>query len=107
MYKTYILGTGNLSNYLKKNINNSKIYSAKIFLKNINLINKRNKKFNLIINSFYASTELGQIKSYQFYIKKVNYEISQILDKLNYKVINKIIYTSSSSVYGLIKKIKI
>lgn len=105
MYKTYILGTGNLSTYLKNNLNNSKIYSAKIFIKKIKLINKRKKNFNLIINSFYSSLKLNQIKSYKLYIKKTNYEISEILDKLNPRIVNKIIYTSSSSVYGLKKKI--
>jgi UDP-glucose 4-epimerase len=105
MYETFIIGTVNLSTYLRNNLNSSKIYSAKIFLKNIKLINKRKKKFNLIINSFYTSTKLNEIKLYKLFIKKTNYEISEILDKINYGVINKIIYTSSSSVYGLIKKI--
>jgi hypothetical protein len=54
MIETYIIGSGFLSDNLKKKITNSKIYSAKDFKKKITTINKK-KKINLIINSFYAS----------------------------------------------------
>ena len=46
MINTYIIGTGFLSDNLKKKIINSKVYSARDFIKNINLINK--KKESLI-----------------------------------------------------------
>ena len=55
MIKTYIIGTGYLSNELKKEIVNSEIVSAKSFIKIINLVNKSKEKINLIINSFYSS----------------------------------------------------
>jgi len=103
---TYIIGTGNLSKNLDKKITKSKIISAKNFIKKINLINKKNQKFNLIFNSFYSSRKLNVIKSYQSYLDKTNYEVARVLDKLNSSLINKIIYTSSSSVYGLIKSNK-
>jgi len=97
---TLIIGTGFLSKNLKKKISNSKNYSAKITLKKINLINKNKKKINLIINSFYSSKKLINIKSYEIFVKKTVFEIAKILDKLAPSKINKIIYTSSSSVYG-------
>ena len=107
MTSTYIIGTGYLSYNLKKKINRSKIYNARDFIKNIHLINK-NKKINLIINSFYTTKKLNEIISYEALVNKSIYEISKILDLLNPKIINKIIYTSSSSVYGLIRnKIKL
>lgn len=97
---TLIIGTGFLSKNLKKKISNSKNYPAKITLKKINLINKNKKKINLIINSFYSSKKLINIKSYEIFVKKTVFEIAKILDKLAPSKINKIIYTSSSSVYG-------
>ena len=105
MIETIILGSGNLSNELKKNIVGSKVYTAKNFLKKISFINK-NKKINLIINSFYSAVKLKKITSYGAFVNKSVFETAKILDLLNPKIINKIIYTSSSSVYGL-KDIKI
>ena len=43
MNETYIIGSGYLSENLQKKINNSKIYSAKNFLKQIGQINKKKK----------------------------------------------------------------
>ncbi len=103
MIKTYIIGTGNLSNNLKKKIFNCKVYSAKEFLKNVRLINARKKKINLIINSFYSANELNNINSYKIWVEKSIFEISKIIDFLDPKIINKIIYTSSSSVYSYLK----
>ena len=100
MIETIILGSGNLSNELKKNIVGSKVYTAKNFLKKISFINK-NKKINLIINSFYSAVKLKKITSYGAFVNKSVFETAKILDLLNPKIINKIIYTSSSSVYGL------
>ena len=100
MIKTLIIGTGNLSSSLEKKIKNTKIYAAKDFIKNIQLINKK-KKINLIINSFYCSANLNNLTSFELFVKKTLSDLAKILDLLNPKIINKIIYTSSSSVYGL------
>jgi UDP-glucose 4-epimerase len=100
MIKTYILGSGNLSQQLKKKIYNSEVYSAKTFIKKINSFNKK-IKINLIINSFYSSMKLRDIKSYSLFVNKAHLEIAKVLDSLNPKILNKIIYTSSSSVYGI------
>lgn len=99
MSDTYIIGTGYLSEHLQKKIVNSKIYSAQNFLKNIDQINKK-KKINLIINSFYSAKMLYNLNSYEIFVRKTIFEVSKILDQLNQKIINKIIYTSSSSIYG-------
>ena len=108
MTKTYILGTGFLSNNIKKKINNSEILSANEFFNRLNLINIQKKKFNLIINSFYSSRKLNKATLFTKFIKKSIYDISEIFDKINPILIQKIIYTSSSAVYGsIINKIKI
>ena len=67
---TYIIGTGFLSDNLNKKIINSKIYSAQDFTKKINLINKKKRKINLIINSFYSTKRLSYFKSYETFAKK-------------------------------------
>ena len=90
MIKTYILGTGFLSNNLRKKVNNSKIYSATDFVKNLKKIDD-NKKFNLIINTFYSSRKLNKIQSYENFVKKSLSEVSVVIDKIGKKKINKII----------------
>ena len=40
---TYILGSGYLSDNLRKKITSSKVFRAKDFLKNINYINRKKK----------------------------------------------------------------
>jgi nucleoside-diphosphate-sugar epimerase len=104
MIFTYILGSGYLSDNLRRKITSSKVFSAKDFIKNFNNIN--NKKINLIINSSYSVNKLNYFQSYKSLINKSIYEISKILDLLNPSMINKIIYTSSSSVYGSISNDK-
>jgi len=105
MIFTYILGSGYLSDNLRKKIALSKVFSAKNFIKNINSINRK-KKINLIINSSYSVNKLNYFHSYKALINKSIFEISKILDLLNPSIINKIIYTSSSSVYGSISSDK-
>ena len=72
MNKTYIIGTGYLSDNLNKRISNSKIYSAQEFVNNIHIINN-NKKINLIINSFYSAKKLNNLYSYKVFTQKSIY----------------------------------
>ena len=99
---TFIIGTGYLSYHLEKKINNSKIISAQSFIKNIDQINNNKFKFNLIINTFFSSKKLSNFDSYEAFAQRAIMNISKILDILDSNKINKIIYTSSSSVYGSI-----
>ena len=108
MIKTYIVGTGYLSQELTKELSNSKIFTAKHFIRELPQINKSKEKFNLILNSFYSSKKLNGLYSYKIFFEKSLLEVGEILDKINPKKIKKILYTSSSSVYGSIdNKIKI
>ena len=102
MYKTYVIGTGYFSSKILGAIKNSQIVSPKNFISNIHKIEKPKKKFNLIINAFYSVRKLDNFNSYKFFVEKSLLNISEILDVVNSKLINKIIYTSSSSVYGSI-----
>ncbi|MBD1152614.1 NAD(P)-dependent oxidoreductase [Pelagibacterales bacterium SAG-MED22] len=98
--KTIILGKKSyLSNKLKKVIINSKVYSLnEDFVKKLDLSN-----CNIIINSFYSSLKLDKIDSYQNFIKRSLYDLSIFLDRIKGKNVRKIIYTSSSSTYNLLK----
>mgnify|MGYP001357230676 CR=1 FL=1 len=104
--KTYIFGKRSfLSKKLLKKINKSEAFSLNE-INNFTLKKKlqREKKYNLIINSFYPTGKIGQIKEYSIFFEKTTSELSKMLDSINPKKINKLIYTSSSSIYGSIDK---
>ena len=90
-----------LSKSLKKNLPKAKIISTEDFL---NL--KLDKRSNLIINSFYPSHKLNSISRYSDFIDLSLQNLCTGLDRINKKKINKIIYTSSASIYGLKKEIE-
>ncbi len=95
--KNIIIGKRSiLSLNLKKKLNSSRIISTEEF-KNLKL----KTKSNLIINLFYPSRKLSTIIKYSEFIYQSLYNLSIGLDTLDKSKINKIIYTSSSSVYGL------
>ena len=102
MHKTYIIGTGYLSSKILKKLKNSEVVSSNQFLLKIDKINKSKKKINLIINAFYSARKLNKLESYKYFVKKSLLDISEIFDIINPKLITKVIYTSSSSVYGSI-----
>ncbi len=85
-----------LSSYLKKKLPDSQIISTKEFL-NFNL----KSKSNLIINLFYPSNKLNSISKYGDFVYQSLSNLSIGLDRIDNRKINKIVYTSSASVYGL------
>ena len=85
-----------LSQNLKKKLKNSKIISSNNFL---NL--KIKSKSNIIINSFYPSKQISKLEDYNEFLNQSLSILAEGLMRLNKKLINKIIYTSSSSIYGL------
>ena len=90
-----------LSKSLKKNLPKAKIITTEEFL---NL--KLDIKSNLIINTFYPSYRLNSISKYSDFIDLGLKNLCIGLDRINKKKINKIIYTSSASIYGLKKEIE-
>jgi UDP-glucose 4-epimerase len=102
MIQTIIIGkNSNLSRVLKNNISNCISISSRKIGKNINILNEyKEKKINLIFNNFQPATELGNLNSVQSYISNAIMVTSMVLDYFKDTNINKIIYTSSSSVYG-------
>ena len=86
-----------LSRSLKKKLKDSLLFSYEDYLKF-----KTNKKYNLIINSFYPSNKISSIKEYETFYRSSILSLSKILDKAKKEKINKILYTSSSAIYGSI-----
>jgi len=97
-----IIGKGsNLSQSLKKNIENTHLISSLNAKAEINNLDIRDS-VNIIFNNFQVSTKLNDLSNPQEYIERSIMTTAKALKlikdrKLN---INRIIYTSSSSVYG-------
>ena len=91
----------NLSCRLKKKEVSFILFSSREILLDSSLLNSyKNKKVRLIFNNFQPSTELGNITLYVKYIERAILSTSIVLDSFQPEQIVKIIYTSSSSVYG-------
>ncbi len=103
---TLIIGKrSNLSKKLNKKIKDSILISSDDIEHNIYDVLKycdNHKKINIIYNSFQPSTKLGDNTDFNSFIIKSILNTSKLLSSLisNNIVINKLIYTSSSSVYG-------
>ena len=99
MIKTVILGKkSSLSDALSKKIDNAIVIGSKE-IENIDYT-KLPKKFNLIINLFYSTKKINDIENYdQFFKLSITY-LDKFFSKIKISQINKIIYSSSSAVYG-------
>ena len=104
MIENIILGQNSLiTKHLSKHLKNTNIFSANNFNeKNFNKI-KEKKRINLIFNNFYPSKNLNTLnaKDYKKLCALSLEKISMILEKVAPSRINKIIYTSSASVYRI------
>ena len=95
---TLIVGQrSNLTKYLNKVIQNNSIISSKDILNN-NFKRKIPKKFNLIINLFYPSSKLDKDIDYKLFFDLNFSYLNKFFSQINKDNINKIIYTSSSSI---------
>jgi UDP-glucose 4-epimerase len=101
MIITLIIGKkSNLSQRLFELNNNFILISSREILTNINILSKyKNKKINLIFNNFQPATQLNNLGSSE-YITNAILSTSLVLDYFKGSDIHKILYTSSSSVYG-------
>ena len=109
MTHNIIIGKRSFLSLSLKKINKKNIILSTHDLSDKSIIKKINqyKKVNLVFNNFYPSSKLNFLK-YQDYDEFKKLSIQPILDlfkNINVKKINKIIYTSSSSVYGLIENL--
>ena len=103
--KNIIIGrNSSISKFVHKNLNNSYLISANK-LNQSNIINqiKNYKKINLIFNNFYPSKNLNTLnhKDYKKFCELSLEKISLVFQKIPPYKINKIIYTSSASIYRI------
>jgi len=108
MIKNIIFGKrSNLTSSIIERINNHRVISSsKYNLAQLNLLNSG--KNNYIFNNFYPSFKLNSLNHYDYenFLQLSLSDLVQILSNLKIKNINKIIYTSSASVYGIADNLK-
>jgi len=104
MYKTIIIGeNSNLSKSLLKQLTNIiSISSRELSTSTKSLVKFKKEKVNIIFNNFQPAVMLNNISDPEKYIENSIGLTSKVLSicKENNLQINKLIYTSSSSVYG-------
>ncbi len=102
MVLTLIIGkNSNLSQEIYYINNNYILVSSRDILDDINRLSIfKDKDINIIFNNFQPATVLNKLESSSDYITNSILITSMILDYFKDTKINKIIYTSSSSVYG-------
>jgi len=93
----------NLSRQLSLTLKNVVLVSTlDVALELNNVEFSRYTKINIIFNNFQTATALNNVEDPVTYISRAILSTSQVLEyiKMNHITINKMIYTSSSSVYG-------
>jgi UDP-glucose 4-epimerase len=99
---TLIIGKqSNLSEYLYKSMSNAVLLSSRELMLNIDILNVyKDKEINIIFNNFQSATLLNDSSNFSGYIEQSIGVTASILDYIKNWKINKVIYTSSSSIYG-------
>ena len=105
MRKVIIIGkNSNLTNKLSNKLLDFSILSSREILSSCKILNelKEQVNINIIFNNFQTAINLNKFDNLESYISNSIVVTSRILDfiKNNRIKVNKIIYTSSSSVYG-------
>jgi len=92
----------NLSKLLKRTIDNSYLVSSQKVEEELDALNLIDKSINIIFNNFQVSTKLNDLSNPAEYINRSIMTTANVLNYIRHNAlsINKIIYTSSSSVYG-------
>lgn len=91
----------NLSTQLDKKIKNSIVLSARELQEDIEILAQyQTQKLSIILNNFQSATQLGCLHDVESYIANSIGLTSKVLAYIKDFHIEKIIYTSSSSVYG-------
>lgn len=104
MAKILIFGKrSNLSQRLSQKIEDTTLISTKEYLQTNEFFKKyQNEELYIIINAFFPANRLNDFEQPQEYISSSLVLLSKILEEINCCNLNirKILYTSSSSVYG-------
>ncbi len=99
---TLIIGKqSNLSKQINIKLDNSILISSRELTDNIKLLDKyKNQKINIIFNNFQSASMINDISQEYKYIQQSIGITAMVLSYIKNWNINKIIYSSSSSVYG-------
>jgi UDP-glucose 4-epimerase len=99
---TLIIGkNSNLSKNIASKLDNYYLISSRDILNDVDiLLEYKSKVINIIFNNFQSAGKLNSLDSAEEYVTNSIVTTSIILDYFKNTHINKIIYTSSSSVYG-------
>lgn len=99
---TLIIGQNtNLTQELLAKLPDSHAFSSRKLSENIELLAPyTNQMINLIFNNFQTATQLNNSEHIASYIENSIHITAKVLEYFNKTSISKIIYTSSSSVYG-------
>ena len=100
---TVIIGkNSNLSKYLYNSIENTVLIETLNLKNNLSSILDNNNKINIIFNNFQSATKLNDMSNPSKYIYRSIQSTADALEIIQSYTnqINKIIYTSSSAVYG-------
>jgi nucleoside-diphosphate-sugar epimerase len=102
MVKTIITGRdSNLSRFLESGIENTVLVSSREILRKKKFLpDLQDEPVNIIINSFQPATMLNDLSFPADYIQNCITSTALILEKVKSLKVNKLIYTSSASVYG-------
>ena len=105
MIKNIIIGkNSSITRYLCKYLKNTQVFSANQLNKTyLNKNTKSLKRINIIFNNFYPSKNLNTLneKNYRKFCELSLEKLFLILEGIPSSKINKIIYTSSSSIYRI------
>ena len=101
--KLLIIGKrSNLTFHIENRYLNTISFSTDEVLNNIDCLNKfKNENIVILFNNFQAANKLSDIENMESFVNKSITSTVKVLDYIkNFKNIEKVIYTSSSSVYG-------
>lgn len=100
--KTVIVGkNSNFSNALAERIDDAILLSSRDILEGrANLSDFGGEPLNIIINAFWPATRLNDLSDLKGYIDSALTISAKVLDQVRACQVNKLIYTSSASVYG-------
>ena len=105
MIKNIIIGkNSSITRYLCRYLKNTQVFSANQLNKTyLNKNTKSLKRINIIFNNFYSSKNLNTLneKNYRKFCELSLEKLFLILEGIPSSKINKIIYTSSSSIYRI------
>lgn len=99
---TLIIGKeSNLSKHLSEHIPGCVRISSRELFSDISLLSEfKHEKISIIFNNFQTATQLNDAECFSSYIENSIHITAKVLDYFHDTEISKLIYTSSSSVYG-------